>query len=516
MWDKLIDNIDEDTEFSDDLFFEILETADVLEKAQLLERIRKKCKKVDRLEEFERLLNAWELKCALVNKECGTQPALKFNKSINITNVEEERREACCIHNSKGEVIGVKDCMVEEIIKYDYPIFILGGIPYLYDRGVFTADKTGALLKSIIKKHLPINQMKSTVINRIYNLFLQDYDIEISEEELNQYPSTCIPFKDCLYDVLTGEIQEYKPEYLVINRIPYNYADVISFKNENGIDRFLEQALLPEDKKTVLEFFGNCLSINNTFQKMIILKGGRGTGKSVLLSLLEMAVGKENIANVPLQNIEEKFHSIQLLHKTVNICADLSALPLKTTNSIKLITGGDYITDSYKGRDLITFKPYCKCIFSCNTIPLVLDNDVSNAFYKRLCIIQMDNAPNKPDRGLLSKLKKEIPRLIYLALEAYKQALERGFLFESENSKRLVKELYADSDSAQDFLDKCTIRQIGASVLKSDLYRRYWTFCAEEDRQPLTKQSFNRRLRSKGLREYRSNGERWKEIQLIN
>ena len=115
MWDKLIDNIDEDTEFSDDLFFEILETADVLEKAQLLERIRKKCKKVDRLEEFERLLNALELKCALVNKECGTQPALKFNKSINITNVEEERREACCIHNSKGEVIGVKDCMVEEL-----------------------------------------------------------------------------------------------------------------------------------------------------------------------------------------------------------------------------------------------------------------------------------------------------------------------------------------------------------------------------------------------------------------
>ena len=44
MWDKLIDDIDEDTEFQNDLFFEILETTDVLEKAQLLERIRKKCK----------------------------------------------------------------------------------------------------------------------------------------------------------------------------------------------------------------------------------------------------------------------------------------------------------------------------------------------------------------------------------------------------------------------------------------------------------------------------------------
>ena len=110
--------------------------------------------------------------------------------------------------------------------------------------------------------------------------------------------------------------------------------------------------------QTILEFFGYCMTKNRGFQKLLLLKGSRGTGKSVLLSLLEKIVGRENISNVPLQNLEEKFHSIQLLHKLVNICCDISALPLKSTNSIKLITGGDTLTDSYKGRDLVTFSPY--------------------------------------------------------------------------------------------------------------------------------------------------------------
>lgn len=509
--ESLIAQIDEKSDFEDELFFQILETTDVLEKAQIIEKVRRKCKEVGRLDEFNNLLVAWEKKVKELDSVVNN---IEIGK-IRITAPKKEDIESCWIKDEKGKIKIVDELMLQTI-KKEYSIFIMAGIPYIYSNGVYIADNTGAILKTIIRLFIPITQVKSTLVNSIYNLFFQDCELLASEEDVNKYPLTWIPFKDYLYDVLTGKVHNYTPVYRVINQIPYNCMDIISSTEKGRIDTFIEQAILPEDRQTILEYIGYCLSRNNSLQKMVLLKGGRGTGKSVLLSLIEKAVGKENVSNVPLQSIEEKFHSIQLLHKLVNICADLSALPLKTTNAIKLITGGDYLTDSYKGKDLITFKVYCKCIFSTNTIPLILDNDVSNAFYKRLCIVEMNNPPDKPDRELLNTLESEIPHLINLALKAYKEALERGFLFESENSKRLVKELYADSDSAQDFLDKCTIRQIGASVLKSDLYRRYWTFCAEEDRQPLTKQSFNRRLRSKGLREYRSNGERWKEIQLIN
>lgn len=435
---------------------------------------------------------------------------------MEIKEVTELDKLGCHILNDKGNVIGVMDSAIEMDIKMNYSIFVLGGIPYLYDKGVYVADKTSSILKTIIQRYIPINLVKSTTINRIYNLFLMDYDIEVTEQDVNNYPDTWIAFEDCLFDVKTNKTHEYKPEYRVINRISYKYETIRCAEEKGHIDTFLQEAILQEDRQTILEFFGYCLSKNNTLQKMVLLKGGRGTGKSVLLSLLEMAVGRENVSNVPLQSIEEKFHSIQLLHKLVNICADINALPLKTTNSIKLITGGDYITDSYKGKDLVTFKAYCKCIFSCNTIPLILDNDVSNAFYKRLCIIEMNNPPEKPDRELLSKLKEEIPHLINLALKAYKEALERGYLFESENSKELVKELYTDSDSAQAFLESCTKKASGERVSKSELYRQYLDFCKDADRTPLQKQNFNRQLRSKGLIEYKSNVDSWKDICLVD
>ena len=62
MREQLINAIDRDGDFSDDLFLEILETTDVLERAQLIEAVRRKCQEVGRLREFNNLLKAWVLK----------------------------------------------------------------------------------------------------------------------------------------------------------------------------------------------------------------------------------------------------------------------------------------------------------------------------------------------------------------------------------------------------------------------------------------------------------------------
>lgn len=65
----LIEQINKNDEFTDDLFFEILETADVLERAQFIEQIRRKCQEVGRLREFNNLLKAWILKSTQLQKQ---------------------------------------------------------------------------------------------------------------------------------------------------------------------------------------------------------------------------------------------------------------------------------------------------------------------------------------------------------------------------------------------------------------------------------------------------------------
>lgn len=66
---NLIEQINKNDEFTDDLFFEILETADVLERAQFIEQVRRKCQEVGRLREFNNLLKAWILKATQLQKQ---------------------------------------------------------------------------------------------------------------------------------------------------------------------------------------------------------------------------------------------------------------------------------------------------------------------------------------------------------------------------------------------------------------------------------------------------------------
>lgn len=72
MKESLIAAINRDDDFSDDLFFAILETTDILERAQFIEAVRRKCSEVGRLREFNNLLKAWILKSTQLTKQGGS------------------------------------------------------------------------------------------------------------------------------------------------------------------------------------------------------------------------------------------------------------------------------------------------------------------------------------------------------------------------------------------------------------------------------------------------------------
>ena len=69
MKEILIEEINKKDKFNDELFLSILETTDVLEKAQFIEEVRRKCQEVGRLREFNNLLKAWTLKATQLQKQ---------------------------------------------------------------------------------------------------------------------------------------------------------------------------------------------------------------------------------------------------------------------------------------------------------------------------------------------------------------------------------------------------------------------------------------------------------------
>lgn len=352
--------------------------------------------------------------------------------------MEDSQKLQFHLLDGNGKPCGVFDNAILEFIKENYNLFFLAGTPYFYEAGVYKADSSGARLKTLIKNMIFPRLIRSTTITRIYQLFLMDFELEKSYEGVNRFPKHWIPFKNCMVDGKNGEIHTHKPEYFCINQIPWDYEPEKTCSGETT-EKFFTSAMSKDDRKTIFQYLGLCMTRIN-FQKFIILKGSRGTGKSVVVRLFENTIGQGNFSNVPLQKLEEKFYSIQLMGKLINLCADLNGNPLKTVNTIKLITGGDSLSDSFKGRDIITFTPYARLLFSCNTVPISLD-EKSNALFERIIVIEMDKRPEMPDRQLEEKLAEEIPYIIKQALKELRELFEDNMLFESERSRELVAEL---------------------------------------------------------------------------
>ena len=86
---------------------------------------------------------------------------------------------------------------------------------------------------------------------------------------------------------LDGTFQEGKPE-IVRNRLPVRY-DPKAPQPSHWL-RFLSDLLYPEDIPTVQEFIGYCLIPSNKGQRMMVIKGSGGEGKSQIGVVLYYAI----------------------------------------------------------------------------------------------------------------------------------------------------------------------------------------------------------------------------------
>ena len=421
--------------------------------------------------------------------------------------------KAWCFHtvDSKGRATNVIDNRVYEYLIHTQHIFVCGGIPYIYRDGVYNMDPKGTTIKTMIKKCCIENLIKSTTTKRIYELFLQDSEIEKWPEDMNAYKPRYINFKNGMYDVITKKIYAHSPKTMSVNQIPWEYDPDGDHGSGIEIEKFLEYSIPDKaDREMLLEYIGLCCTIDIKQQKMLVICGDGGTGKSTIINLIQEIVGKRNTSNVAMSKLGENFQAIRMMGKLLNSCADLEIDALDDVTMIKKLIGEDAISDSYKGKDIISFDNYAKLLFSTNELPLVR-NEKTEGFYRRLLVLTMNHKPEHRDPRLYDKLKNEIPYLLHLAMEALNRMYARGYIIESENSKASVKQLRSDSDTIEAFInEKLIITNVTTDrISRGDLFKKYEEYCKEWERQAHTKNNFLKALRSKGFHETRSATDRY-------
>ena len=411
-------------------------------------------------------------------------------------------------YDQYGHPKGVHHDAVYQYIKHKYDLFVMGGIVYIYNGGVYKPDVSGARLKTLIRSFIYPQFVKSTTINNIFALFLMDSDLEKTFDEINNYPAYWINFQNGFYDPKVKKMVLHSPEYLSINQLPHCFKP--SARPEGKVVEEWLQFIAPkeDDREMILQFAGYCLGRDVSQQKFMILNGEGGSGKSTLIHVIEEIIGPENISNISLTELQQRFASFGLMGKLLNSCADLEIAALEDTSVLKKSLGEDRLRAEQKGHDAISFKSYAKMIFSTNELPTVRA-ERTNGFYRRLLIMTMNRTPTRKRADFFDALHDEIDYFIHISVAALERMYEAGQIAESQASVEAINQMKLDSDTVEAWLQEVMYRVPGSKLERSACYSSYEQYCKDNERQALLRTSFYKAMRSKGYSEYRTSAGRY-------
>lgn len=303
-------------------------------------------------------------------------------------------------------------------------------------------------------------------------------------------------------NIKTGEFSEsFDPDEYHITALPVTYDPKATCP---GFKKFLDDVFTAKDDiHAIEEFLGYMLYKSNTYEIVVLLNGSGSNGKTVLLDVVKLFLGHENITSIPPQRFEKSnFAAAQLQGKLANICADIPSQMLKYTGLLKMITSTDLIYAERKNKTPFTFENYAKLIFSCNTVPASYDD--SDAFYRRWRIIDLPNTFTPDSEGYVPKdelmeqiaSETELSGILNLALEGLQRLRENHQLTGTTPLKERKADYIFRSDPAHYFFVRYLCQDSQAPPIeKGVLFDIYVNWCHARDKTPISDRWFAKKLK---------------------
>ena len=248
--------------------------------------------------------------------------------------------------------------------------------------------------------------------------------------------------------------------------------------------QFLSDLLWPEDIPTLQEFIGYCLIPSNAGQKMMVIKGSGGEGKSQIgnvLSRLFVSNAKDGSVGKISEN---PFARADLEHIHLMIDDDMRLEALKQTNYIKaIVTAKGKMDLERKGKQSYQGFMYARILAFSNG-DLVSLYDRSDGFFRRQLILTTKRKP--PDRiddpDLSDKLCGELEGIFLWAFEGLQRLVKNSFRFTESDRARLNREMVKkDANNIELFMESqgYITRSEELTVSSRQLAQIYDTWCDE-------------------------------------
>ena len=292
---------------------------------------------------------------------------------------------------------------------------------------------------------------------------------------------------------LDGTFQEGKPE-IVRNRLPVKY-DPKAAQPVHWL-RFLSDLLYPEDIPTVQEFIGYCLIPSNKGQRMMVIKGNGGEGKSQIGVVLSRLFGC-NMKDGSIGKISEnRFARADLEHTLLCVDDDMRMEALRQTNYVKsIVTAQGKMDLERKGKQSYQGWMFARLLaFSNGDLQALYDR--SDGFYRRQLVLTTKEKPmdRADDPDLAEKMKAEAEGIFLWAFEGLQRLVANNFKFtESDRIRENREAVKRDNNNIFDFMESegYIRRKADASISSKDFYEIYRMWCEENSLAPLKARSFS-------------------------
>lgn len=293
--------------------------------------------------------------------------------------------------------------------------------------------------------------------------------------------------------MLDGSFTEGKPD-IVRNRLPIAYhpdaPDPKLWLN------FLNGLLYPEDIPTLQEYIGYCLIPSNKGQRMMVLKGNGGEGKSQIGAVLGKIFGS-NMKDGSIGKISEnRFARADLEHILLCVDDDMRMEALRQTNYVKsIVTAQGKMDLERKGKQ--SYQGWmCARLMAFSNGDLQALFDRSDGFYRRQLILTTKEKPadRVDDPDLAEKMKAEADGILLWALEGLQRLAANNFKFtESERTKANREAVKRDNNNLFDFMESEGYIRLKAdsSISSKELYEIYRMWCEENAMPALKERSFS-------------------------
>ena len=399
------------------------------------------------------------------------------------------RDEAFNAPNFFNENGGFDHTKLGDYLISNYHFIKLNKRLHVYSDGIYhyDTDYIYSAIRDVFLK-IKINQRREVLA------YIEDKAPKVKDLADAKY----IAFNNGIYNLSTGQLEDFRPDIVITNKIPHNY----NYQAYNSdMDTVLDRLSCNDDKMRDLleEMAGYCFYRRNELRKAFILIGDKANGKSTYLDCIVNMVGEDNTSALDLKDLGDKFRPSGLVGKLLNAGDDIGDEFIADPSTFKSLTSGEKVRAEFKGENSFDFDNYCKFIFTANSMPRIRDK--TGAVLDRLIIIPFKATFSKDspdyDPYIKYKLRSEeaMEYLIQVALDGLKRVLANNCFTMPDKVKAELDEYNEQNNPIIGFIKE---RDVEIDILNqpcTDVYKAYTVYCNDNNYSPLGRNQFTTKLK---------------------